>query len=348
MRTFSSVKELKGLVGQEIGVTQWIAVEQSMIDALANVVGDCEPTYVGRTIAQPALLLGLITQLVGQVVAFNASMPTTFSYGFNRIGFPRPTLSGEKVRLRLGLSRIQPFRGGVQMAWSLVFEVEGADQPSLTAEWLTQTYFHLQLMRRLKTMLGWFGIRLGAIPNKAPLMKATAVPRPADAPICRVHSIQEVADLAGTEVGVSRAIIIDQRMIDAFADVTGDYYWTHSDPERCKRDSPYGQTIAHGALMLGLIPQLVGQIVTFTGAASMTTVGFDRVRYPAPALSGAKFRLRLALGRIDTTESTVQLHWTVLFQAEDAPKPCLAADWITHALMPSAPVPISATKSRTR
>jgi acyl dehydratase len=145
------------------------------------------------------------------------------------------------------------------------------------------------------------------------------------------RSIRELEDLTGKEIGVSDWIVIDQAMIDAFANVTGDHYWTHSDPERCKRDSPYGQTIAHGALLLGLITQMVGRIVEFSGDMPTTfSYGFNKIRYPAPALSGAKFHLRLGLVRIEAFDGGAQMYWSLLFEAENAPKPCLAAEWITR------------------
>lgn len=58
-------------------------------------------------------------------------------------------------------------------------------------------------------------------------------------------------DLVGEELGVSDWVLIDQAMIDAFADATNDHQWVHVDPERAARELPTGTTIAHGFLEIG-------------------------------------------------------------------------------------------------
>jgi acyl dehydratase len=347
MKTFSSIRDLESLEGCEIGVSDEIVLDQSMIDGFAEVTGDGHWTYVdaercahetshGQTVAHPALLLGLITQLVGKIVAFTANMPTTFSYGFNEIRFPAPARAGQRVRLRLGLARIERFRGGLQSYWSVLMESPDAEELFLSGEWITRTYLHIGFLRRVKLILRWLGAFSAGGPRELstqPKAKETAAP--SRRPKRKMRSFQDVADFLGKQIGVSDWIVIDQEKIDAFAKVTGDYYWTHSDPVRCKRESPYGRTIAHGALMLGLIPMLVRQIVDWNESITMVTCAFDKIRYPAPALSGSRFQVLLGLSRIEQLESDARICWTVLFQAEDAEKPCLAAEWITQACFPA-------------
>src|SRR5579859_2286042 len=148
MKTFSSIRDLESLVGCEIGVSDEVVLDQAMIDGFAEVTGDGHWTYVdaercaheashGQTVAHPALLLGLITQLVGKIVAFTANMPTTFSYGFNEIRFPAPARAGQRVRLRLGVARIERFRGGLQSYWSVLMESPDAEELCLSGEWIT-------------------------------------------------------------------------------------------------------------------------------------------------------------------------------------------------------------------
>jgi acyl dehydratase len=79
------------------------------------------------------------------VIAFSKEMPITFAYGFNKIRFPAPALSGARYRLRLGLIRIERILGGAQAYWNITIEAEGAAKPSLAAEWITRTYFHLRM-----------------------------------------------------------------------------------------------------------------------------------------------------------------------------------------------------------
>jgi acyl dehydratase len=274
--------------------------------------------------------------LVGKIVAFTANMPTTFSYGFNGIRFPGPARAGQRVRLRLGVARIERFRGGLQSYWSVLMESHDAEELCLSGEWITRTYLHIGFLRRVKLILRWLGVLSTGGPRELPTQpKAKHTAAPSQVRQRKLRSVQDVEDLIGKQIGVSDWIVIDQEKIDAFAKVTGDYYWTHSDPERCKRESPYGRTIAHGALMLGLVPMLVRQIVDWDGSITMVTCAFDKIRYPAPALSGSRFQVLLGLSRIERLENDARICWTVLFRAEGAQKPCLAAEWITQARFPA-------------
>ncbi len=82
---------------------------------------------------------------------------------------------------------------------------------------------------------------------------------------------------------------VTQDMINKFADLTGDHQWIHVDVERCKRESPFKQPIAHGFLTLSLIPKIRAvadyQIVGFGNA---TNYGADKLRFTAPVPAGSK------------------------------------------------------------
>ena len=71
-----------------------------------------------------------------------------------------------------------------------------------------------------------------------------------------VNSYEEFAAHKGEQIGVSDWVTLSQDMIDKFAEATLDHQWIHTDPERCKTESPYHQTIAHGYLQLSLLPYL--------------------------------------------------------------------------------------------
>lgn len=145
-----------------------------------------------------------------------------------------------------------------------------------------------------------------------------------------VGTMQDLEALQGQEIGVSDWLLIDQPMIDAFAKLTRDEFWTHIDPERCRAESPFGQTIAHGALLLSLITYLARQIIDFSGDMPVTVnYGFERLRYSAPALSGVRYRLRLRLLRIEPSEERIRMFWDVRVEAENSTKPCLVAEWVS-------------------
>ena len=81
---------------------------------------------------------------------------------------------------------------------------------------------------------------------------------------------EDVEDLANQEgevdLGRSEWLTVDQRMIDLFAEATGDHQWIHTDPERAA-DGPFGTTIAHGFLTLSLVPRLVSEVYAIQSAA---------------------------------------------------------------------------------
>lgn len=110
----------------------------------------------------------------------------------------------------------------------------------------------------------------------------------------RAMAIGELRDAVGEELGVSGWLDVDQRRIDAFADVSGDRQWIHVDPARAA-DGPYGATVAHGLLVLSLLPALAAEVLEPVGASARVNYGYDRVRFPAPVPAGVAIRNRLTL-----------------------------------------------------
>ena len=121
---------------------------------------------------------------------------------------------------------------------------------------------------------------------------------------------------------------IDQETIDAFAEATGDRQWIHTDPERAARESPYGTTIAHGLLSLGLLPTMIVEAFTIDSASMTINYGFDRVRFVSPVPVGADLRATFALAGVERTATGARLTWEVTLEIEGVPKPALVARWI--------------------
>ncbi|HMA54380.1 MAG TPA: MaoC family dehydratase [Acidobacteriota bacterium] len=140
-------------------------------------------------------------------------------------------------------------------------------------------------------------------------------------------SLRRLKAAVGCEVGLSDWFVIDQERIDAFAAATEDRQWIHVDPERAAR-SPLGGTIAHGFLLLSLVPFFNYGIAMFTGRFRMAVnYGLDRVRFPLPVRAGSRVRNRAVLKKIEkrgfrrvliTVENTVEV--------EGAEKPAMVAD----------------------
>ena len=113
--------------------------------------------------------------------------------------------------------------------------------------------------------------------------------------------MRDVDLTAGTTLGPSAWRRVSQEAIDAFARISGDSQWIHTDVERARRESPFGTTIAHGNLTLSLIDgfrdELVGAVPA--GARLGVNLGYDRVRFPAPVRAGAEVRATMEITRIE-------------------------------------------------
>ncbi|KWF31256.1 MaoC family dehydratase [Burkholderia pseudomultivorans] len=126
-------------------------------------------------------------------------------------------------------------------------------------------------------------------------------------------------------------IAIDQRRVDGFADATDDHQWIHVDPERARRESPFGGPIAHGFLTLSLIPALMDGAMRFEQKMGVN-YGLNRVRFLKPVPVGARVRALFAVKETaDAAQGGVQVTWSVSVQAERPGAPLLvcAAEFIT-------------------
>ncbi|HYI46506.1 MAG TPA: MaoC family dehydratase [Actinomycetota bacterium] len=108
-------------------------------------------------------------------------------------------------------------------------------------------------------------------------------------------SVEELKSLSGEkDLGTSDWHRVEQKHIDLFADATGDHQWIHVDQEMAKQ-GPFGQTIAHGYLSLSLLPMLMSQVMSVTGAKMGINYGTDKVRFTNPVPSGSDVRLKAKL-----------------------------------------------------
>lgn len=116
----------------------------------------------------------------------------------------------------------------------------------------------------------------------------------------RTPTYEELKQMVGQEVGVSPWVVVDQAMIQRFADCTGDRQWIHVDAERARRESPFRKTIAHGYLTLSLVGALIQQISAVPeNTRAVLNYGLDKVRFLAPVITGARVRLRTKLLSIE-------------------------------------------------
>ena len=106
----------------------------------------------------------------------------------------------------------------------------------------------------------------------------------------------------------SNQVVVDQALIDSFAQLSGDDYWIHTDPERARKQSPFGGTIAHGALVQILQSRMKLDLgYEITGFSNMINYGSDRLRFPSPVPAGATIHARARVKRVERVKSGTQL-----------------------------------------
>jgi acyl dehydratase len=137
-------------------------------------------------------------------------------------------------------------------------------------------------------------------------------------------SIEHLAGLVGSELGTSDFHEVTQPAIDAFAEVTGDRQWIHTDPERAA-GTPFGGTIAHGYYTLALAPGLLAEVLDLSGFAMAVNYGLDMLRFPAPLPVGDRVRMRVALDAVAPTPGGATLTLTLTFERPDPGKPVCVA-----------------------
>lgn len=133
----------------------------------------------------------------------------------------------------------------------------------------------------------------------------------------------------GKEIGVSDWLTIDQEMIDAFAEATGDRQWIHIDRERAAREMPGGVPIAHGYLILSLIPRLAPQIFAIARRSRSINYGSNKVRFTNPVPAGARIRLRQSVAAVDAIDNGVRLTMTSTMELEGESRPALVAETVS-------------------
>ncbi|MCW2683135.1 MAG: putative enoyl-CoA hydratase 1 [Blastococcus sp.] len=144
MSTTTTMAEVPGLVGTELGSSEWHEVTQEHVDLFAEATGDHQWIHVdverakaespfGGPIAHGYLTLSLLAPLSGQVLLVTDTAMAV-NYGLNKVRFPAPVPVGAKVRLTASLKAVEEVTGGLQLTLAAVIEREGGDKPVCIAE----------------------------------------------------------------------------------------------------------------------------------------------------------------------------------------------------------------------
>ena len=143
MRTFSTFEEIESAVGEEIGVSDWVEIDQERVNAFADATGDHQWIHVdvekakegpfGGTIAHGYLTLSLVPWLGSQVFALDTP-GAKLNYGVNKVRFPTPVPVGSRIRARIAVNGVADVPAGKQLTLGYTVEIEGSEKPGCVAE----------------------------------------------------------------------------------------------------------------------------------------------------------------------------------------------------------------------
>lgn len=149
MRVFNDVAEYLAEKGKEIGVSDWVQIDQDRINKFADATGDHQWIHVDPartqkelgmpTIAHGYLTLSLLPYLMGQISGIK-SVTRGINYGSNQVRFVNMVPVGSRVRARVKLKDAQPKAGGMQITNEVTMEIEGQERPAMIAETLSLIY----------------------------------------------------------------------------------------------------------------------------------------------------------------------------------------------------------------
>jgi acyl dehydratase len=150
----------------------------------------------------------------------------------------------------------------------------------------------------------------------------------------QVEGIEGLKGLLGEQIGPSEWREVTQEDINAFADLSGDHQWIHTDVERAKNESPFGTTVAHGNLTLSMIDSMRLELLSSSGFKLGVNYGWNRVRFPAPVPAGARIR---GTAEVTEVEDVGGGWWQIVtrftVEVEGSDKPACVADSVGRALV---------------
>jgi acyl dehydratase len=140
-------------------------------------------------------------------------------------------------------------------------------------------------------------------------------------------TLEDLRMRVGTVLGPTAWREVSQEMIDAFAVLSGDRQWIHTDVERARRDSPFGTTVAHGNLTLSMVDGFRDELMPLEGFRLGVNMGYDRVRFPAPVPAGSAVRATVEITSVeDRGDGWWQLVQRFTIEVDGGERPACVAD----------------------
>ena len=156
-----------------------------------------------------------------------------------------------------------------------------------------------------------------------------------NAPAKQTLTVDQIKGRVGTTLGTSSWIVVDQKMIDGFANVTNDHQFIHVDPERAKKETPFGGTIAHGYLTLSLLAGMGYEALpSLANRAMGINYGLDKVRFLSPVRAGSRVRGVFKLADVQQrSDKELLFKYSVTVEIEGEERPALIAESIGMAVL---------------
>ena len=146
MITVDHTAELAPFVGQELGVSEWITIDEESVTSFGRITGDTHwvhmdaerarrETPFGGIIAHGFLVLAIITGLSGQCYAVRG-VRRWLNYGLDRVRFTAVVVAGSRLRLRLTLLALEPQKSGTRLRLGCAIELDASERPAAVCEWI--------------------------------------------------------------------------------------------------------------------------------------------------------------------------------------------------------------------
>jgi acyl dehydratase len=143
----ASIEDIQSKVGSEVGVSDWIEIDQARIDAFAEITEDPQFIHIdpeaaartpfGGTVAHGFLTLSLLSRMAADTMLRPEDVKMGVNYGFERVRLMAPVRSGKRIRGRFTLARFEEKKPGQwQFVHNVTVEIEGEEKPALVADWI--------------------------------------------------------------------------------------------------------------------------------------------------------------------------------------------------------------------
>lgn len=136
-----------------------------------------------------------------------------------------------------------------------------------------------------------------------------------------IKSFDELEKLIGSDLGVSDYHEFTQDQINLFADATLDHQWIHTDVEKAKAESAFGNTIAHGYLTISILPHLWNQIVDVQNLKMQVNYGIEKLKFAAPVLVNSRVRLHAKVVNVVNLRGVTRANIGIKLEIEGNRKP---------------------------